>query len=198
MILGDVEADARCGRGRRRWFRVESWKARARSSHRRGRCRASAVTGVPILPPTCTGTPAIEDVAGQAGGGGLAVGAGDADGAALEERGGEFDFADDRDAARAGGGERLEIEGHVGRRDDESASSKTAGDWTAKGMPRTRASSGSWSSGFRSVARTWAPSRRRSLAEATPDRFIPTTSARVLRRGGFNVSFASVAAGRAP
>src|ERR1035437_1447136 len=42
-----------------------------------------------------------EDMADQAGGGGLAVGAGDADGAALEEARGELDLADDGYAAAA-------------------------------------------------------------------------------------------------
>ena len=60
-----------------------------------------------------------------------------------------------------------------------SQPSNTASVWTANGMSRPRAS-GSWSSGFRSVARTTAPSRRSSSTEATPDFFIPTTSALVI------------------
>src|ERR1017187_10082577 len=57
-----------------------------------------------------------------------------------------------------------------------SAPSKTAGVCWAKGMWSSR-TPGSASSGLRSVARTRAPSRASNAAEATPDFFIPTTSA---------------------
>ena len=44
-----------------------------------------------------------QDVSDERGGGGLAIGAGDADGAALEERRGQFHFADHAHASSARG-----------------------------------------------------------------------------------------------
>src|ERR1017187_5021513 len=66
--------------------------------------------------------------------------------------------------------------GAWGDRTINSAPSKTAGVCWAKGMWSSR-TPGSASSGLRSVARTRAPSRASNAAEATPDFFIPTTSA---------------------
>src|ERR1035441_1200019 len=57
-----------------------------------------------------------------------------------------------------------------------SAPSKTAGVCWANGM-WSSPTPGSASSGLRSVARTRAPSRASKAAEATPDFFMPTTSA---------------------
>ena len=56
-----------------------------------------------------------QDVADQAGGGGFAVGAGDADGAPLQERRRQLDFADHVHAALASGFERRQVHRHVGR-----------------------------------------------------------------------------------
>ncbi len=58
-------------------------------------------------------------MANKAGSGGLAVGAGDTDGAALEERCGEFDFTNYRHAAPSRLLERLEIGRDIGREHDE-------------------------------------------------------------------------------
>ena len=96
-----------------------------------------------MLPPTCTGDAGLaQDVADQAGGGGLAVGAGDADGAALEERRGQFDFADHA-RRRAGGPPRA-------ARDRPERRARARSD---RGPRRPRASAGEGDAEARSSSR---------------------------------------------
>ena len=62
-----------------------------------------------------------QDVADQAGGGGLAVGAGDPDGPALEKRRSQLHFADYQGAALAGLFEWRQVGGHIGREHNQVA-----------------------------------------------------------------------------
>ena len=98
-------------------------------------------------------------MADQAGGGGLAVGAGDADGAALAETARPAPLRRSRSTPRAAGGfERRQIGRHVGREHDQIARPRTPPASAARTECRSRSSiraaSGSSSSGFKSVART--------------------------------------------
>ena len=79
-----------------------------------------------------------QDVADQAGGGGLAVGAGNADGASLEEGRGEFHFADDGHAAAARVLERREIGGNIGREHDQFGGLEDLGGLLGEGDARVR------------------------------------------------------------
>ena len=122
-----------------------------------------------------------QDVADQAGGGGLAVRPGDPDGAAFEERTRPVPLRRSpvRPAARAStrGGRSA---GTSGESTIKPLPSKTSGVCCANGTFHRASSSaapGSWSRGFRSVARTTAPRRQRNSTEAMPDFFSPTTSA---------------------
>ena len=58
VILRDVEGERDVGAKIADRLQSGSWRARARSSHRRASLPTMAVTGVPMLPPTCTMTPA--------------------------------------------------------------------------------------------------------------------------------------------
>jgi hypothetical protein len=60
-----------------------------------------------------------EDVTGEGGGGGFAVGAGNGEDGTQEEIAGELEFADDRDAGGAGGGDGRGVDGHAGGDDKE-------------------------------------------------------------------------------
>src|SRR5579862_5733144 len=60
-----------------------------------------------------------EDVAGESGSRGLAVGTGDPDVVALEEPSGEFQVANDADATTARGFDEVQIGRHAGGQDDQ-------------------------------------------------------------------------------
>jgi hypothetical protein len=63
---------------------VSSWKLEtSRTDGVWGAGIDESMTGTPMLPPTCVGKPAAEDLADEGGGGGFAVGAGDGDDACL-------------------------------------------------------------------------------------------------------------------
>ena len=143
-------------------------------------CRPSRVTGVPILPPTCTGTPAsrrmwpirlvvvvlpFEPVIPMV--------------RPLRNGAASSTSPITAHAAPARRLERRQVGRHVGREHDQVAAFEHLGRSAGRrGCPIELAASGSWSSGLRSVARTTAPcARAGTAADATPDFFIPTTSA---------------------
>ena len=78
------------------------------------------MAGVPMLPPTSVlRPPAAMNFAGERRGRGLAVRAGDGDDAAFQKARCQFDFADDRNAARARMDELRHVERHARADDDE-------------------------------------------------------------------------------
>ena len=80
----------------------------------------SETTGTPMLPPTSVGRPAsFKNLAQQRGGGGLAVGAGDGQRVALEEAGGQFKLADDRQAEALHLRQFGCVQRHAGADDDQ-------------------------------------------------------------------------------
>ena len=80
----------------------------------------SATTGTPMLPPTRVGNPAFSRISpSERGGGGFAVGAGDGEDPALEEAGGQFEFADDGQAEALDLDEFGRVERNAGADDDE-------------------------------------------------------------------------------
>ena len=141
---------------------VSSWKLESSSTFQPSSRELStiAVTGVPMLPPTCTGTPAsrrmwpirlvvvvlpFEPVIPMV--------------RPLQKRRGQFHFADHRHAAPARRFERREIGRHVGREHDQVGALEDLRRSAARTGCRVRGRPGNSSSGFRSVARTSAPSR---------------------------------------
>ena len=167
-----------CARNRG-WSPAESWRAPARSSHRRASVSTMARhRRADIAAHLHRHAGFAQDVADQAGGGGLAVRSGDADGAALQKRRRQFHFADHADAPR-----RAPLRAAAGRpahraRARSGRSLRTLRAICGANGIRSRSSdsraSGSSSSGFRSVARTSAPCAH----AGTPPTRCPTSSSR--------------------
>ena len=177
------------------WSPAGNWKAPARSTRPARDVSIIAVTGVPMLPPTCTGVPELlQDVADQAGRGGLAVRSGDADHRALQERRGQFHFADHSHAARARRFERRQIGRHVGRKHDQRPSLRLGKQVQSVCSPESRH--------VERLQIGGAHRRRRARAETPPrprpDFSIPTTRAFVpsIVHLSFNVVSANSASTR--
>ena len=92
--------------------------------------RVLGTAGVPMLPPTSTGrTWARQELAGQRGRGGLAVGAGDRDDLGLHRPPRQLELADDGHAAGAHRGRARAADGTPGLTTTSSAPAKAASGW---------------------------------------------------------------------